>query len=409
MGKVFFALALAAAVWGCTPFQDNLPYLPEAAGKGCIDVEFVDGGIFTKGTAPLDASTIGDVYLYIFDEAGGLVYHNHFPDSNVSVEDIVIYTGNRYTVYALANWVEELHATSREELEELVCRADDVAALAGSGAGAVLHGKLENVKLTLGRPLEVPMQRILGKVNVSCDFSRLGDGVFVEVKEVSICNVPVETLLFKDNVAEEVTSGRIYEEEELSGISVEGVDFHLFENLQGAVPGASGNKGKALLLGADRRALCTYVEMKCYLVTNAHRGDIVYRFYLGTSHQDCNVYRNAEQKIKVCFIGNASQDEYSVSVDNRSLLDRVTSIIVQPAAVYFAPGLGKTKQCTAIPQPATAFDKRITWESSDTSVAVVDENGLVTTTGPGECLIIARSVENPSETGRVHISVSEEE
>lgn len=407
MKKNFLVVALAAAVAGCTAFHDEMPLAAGEAEKGSLDVEFMDGGQFTKGDVPLESSVINDVNIYIFDEQGKIVTGGFFTGSDVQLQDVMIYMRSRYSVYAIANWGKELAVQSPDELEGLSCKADDVASIAGSQVGAVMCGKLENVTLSLKETLQLPLQRVLGKVQVVCDFSRLWKSVSLTVKEVSIKNVPVETFLFKDNVASAVADGKVYGSEELSGISGSGVEFHLFENLQGQVDGASDNKSKASLLDAGRRALGTYIEMKCYLVSNAHRGDIIYRFYLGTAHTDCNVFRNASQKMTVYFIGDVSQEEYSVSVDNSALLDRVTSIIVQPAVVYFSPGLGKTLQCRAQPQPATAFDKRITWESTNTRVAVVSQTGLITTTGPGECRVIARSVENPDETGSLKVRVLE--
>ena len=55
-------------------------------------------------------------------------------------------------------------------------------------------------------------------------------------------------------------------------------------------------------------------------------------------------------------------------------------------------GLNRTLQLTATVSPGKASDKTVLWKSSDESVAVVDENGLVTAVGRGKATITARSV-----------------
>lgn len=54
--------------------------------------------------------------------------------------------------------------------------------------------------------------------------------------------------------------------------------------------------------------------------------------------------------------------------------------------------VGSAFQLTATVAPDEAAEKSVTWTSSDTSVAAVDENGLVTVTGPGKAVITVSTV-----------------
>ena len=53
--------------------------------------------------------------------------------------------------------------------------------------------------------------------------------------------------------------------------------------------------------------------------------------------------------------------------------------------------VGETRQLTAVVTPEKAADKSVTWSSDDTTVATVDENGLVTAIGEGFAVITAKS------------------
>ncbi len=54
--------------------------------------------------------------------------------------------------------------------------------------------------------------------------------------------------------------------------------------------------------------------------------------------------------------------------------------------------VGSTVQLTATVAPYDATDKSVTWSSSDTGVATVDEHGLVTVVGPGTAIITVSTV-----------------
>lgn len=54
--------------------------------------------------------------------------------------------------------------------------------------------------------------------------------------------------------------------------------------------------------------------------------------------------------------------------------------------------VGGTFQLAATIAPYNATDRRVTWSSSDTRVATVDNNGLVTVVGPGTAIITATTI-----------------
>ena len=404
MKRIVLYALLAAMLCGCSSVPEDMGNGAPRMESSGMRVEFLESFPFTKGTSPMEASLVDDLNLYIFDPEGILVYSEYFPDGNVGTQEISLYTKKVYSVYAIANWGKREEVGSLSQLLGLTYRVPDVKDVCISGGVPVMTGQTE-AEFPFDGPLQIEMGRMVGKVSVVCNSWGVNDDVSIKVTGVSLKNVPMESTLFGSNKAVEVTDGVTFEGDDLASIMYDGVTFYMLENVQGEVPGAVGNKEKAEMLGAERRELCSYIEIDAEITTYRHRGNIVYRFFLGTEDDNCNVLRNNHHMFTVEFKGDVSEEENSVSVDNGALLDRVTGIHVSPSFIAFSPGLGKTYQCTATIYPETAFDKRIIWSSSLKRVAKVDQNGVITTVGPGTCYIFATSVENPSARGEVEIQV----
>jgi uncharacterized protein YjdB len=70
--------------------------------------------------------------------------------------------------------------------------------------------------------------------------------------------------------------------------------------------------------------------------------------------------------------------------------------------------LGETKQFTATvydPSGNVLADETVTWSSSNTAIATVDQNGLVTSKAVGSCNIIATSNTDTNIKGTCSLSV----
>lgn len=101
--------------------------------------------------------------------------------------------------------------------------------------------------------------------------------------------------------------------------------------------------------------------------------------------------------------GSSSIDKtvavYKLTVDAVN----VTSITVAPETVSVVEG--KTVQLEAVILPENASIKKVTWLSSDKSVALVDENGLVTALKPGMVKVYASSLGDPGIFGTCTVTV----
>ena len=83
---------------------------------------------------------------------------------------------------------------------------------------------------------------------------------------------------------------------------------------------------------------------------------------------------------------------------------QVSSISVDPSSKTLE--VGGTQQLTATVSPDNAFDKAVTWSTSNSSVATVSSTGLVTAVAPGSCTITATAHDGSGKTGTCSITVN---
>ena len=100
----------------------------------------------------------------------------------------------------------------------------------------------------------------------------------------------------------------------------------------------------------------------------------------------------------------------TVAAGNVSASTRVT--VVQPVTsismsnTSASLSVGETLQLTATANPSTANNKKVTWSSSDTSVATVSATGLVRAIKNGSAKITATAADGSNVTGNCNITVS---
>ena len=100
---------------------------------------------------------------------------------------------------------------------------------------------------------------------------------------------------------------------------------------------------------------------------------------------------------------NLAIDNVRVIASNK--LVPVDSVTVSPDKIVLS-GVGDSARLTAKVAPADATNREIQWLSENETVAIVDDEGKVTSTGLGRTKILARSLEDESICGEAIIDVA---
>ncbi len=109
-------------------------------------------------------------------------------------------------------------------------------------------------------------------------------------------------------------------------------------------------------------------------------------------------------EVKVNDLCNNISGEFTLNVSTTDVAVTGLSIVDPTGSATMYPGA--TKQLSVNIVPSDATNKNVTWSSSDTSVLLVDSNGLVSAQKAGSATITATSVSSPSIAQQYAITVS---
>ena len=108
----------------------------------------------------------------------------------------------------------------------------------------------------------------------------------------------------------------------------------------------------------------------------------------GLERRVCSLCK-AEQTRKIPRLGAVKVDAIELSESEKKL------------------NVGKSFTITATAKPEDAFNRTVTWSSSDPSIATVDENGTVTAIAEGEAIITAESADGVTAECKVTVEKKE--
>jgi len=305
------------------------------------------GAAVTRAVDP-DENLITDYNLLIFNSFGILEEKVFFNRRQLVLENGKVCHRTRllqdapYTILAAANLGYELPCRS---LEEALAYRYPMAYPDEFTPGMPMAAHLDNVALGPDGVVELPLERLMARIELRIDRRALDPEVQFTVREVRVGGCPNSVRLFGTSKAEGAPQifGNGYtknwsqvaalNQDETLGMSGP-VSVYLLENAQGdLLEHVTTDSGKVFTDGRYQE-VCSYIELKAeYHSPSLHSraGEyLIYRFYLGENLNNFDVFRNVRYRITVRPEGDGLKED-SWRVD-KSGLEGQTLFNLHPAA-----------------------------------------------------------------------------
>ena len=368
-----------------------------------IYVTFDEGRMLTRAYDP-DENLITDISLMVFDENG-------------DAEECVWLTGGskectlrlirdkEYTFCACANFGYHVYADHIDELEEIrfyMAYPDEYReGIPMYAYEKIVVGEDDRVDLTL--------KRLMAKISLRMDRSRLSKDVEMNVRSVRIGNCPRSASVFRPSCAGSADdcfpAGFFRGELETGGLNINAgkglsgeISLYMLENMQGRMEtDIIHDKDKVFDKDDSRSGTCSYIEMEIeYLSYEKYSGadGLIYRFYLGEDRNSLDVERNCHYHITVTPEDDGLSED-SWRVDKSGLMDMGTPSITGYPSDYVRGNIGEKIHlwCELVPWNAPlAIDTEVMDEDKAEGIYdyVIDEDGhgvTLTLTGPGRGIV----------------------
>ena len=233
-----------------------------------VYVRFDAGRMMTRAIDP-DEELISDISLMIFDETGAA--EDCFWLSGGERECTArLIMDKEYTFCACANFGYQVYADHIDELEEITFHM----AYPDEYREGIPMYSMEKIRITDKPEVTLNLKRLMAKISMKIDRSRLDEDVEMHVRSVRIVNCPRMVNVFTESRVRGgddcfpagFTRGAL----EVSGLNInaskglsEEISLYMLENMQGKIPyPITSDSDKVFDLGEDRNSLD--VERNCH-------------------------------------------------------------------------------------------------------------------------------------------------
>lgn len=390
------AATLTLAAISCSKTEQETELINTTICIGC-------GEPVTRSIDP-EEFLLTDISIIIFDENGD-AEECVWLSGGKTRHTTTLLKGRKYTICACANFGYQVYADNISELEEITFH---MAYPDEYREGIPMYARRE-VTLTEDSETAITLERLMAKISIRMDRSRLSDGVQMNVLSARIGNCPRYTKVFTDNRVKDENgcfpAGFFRDELQTSvlnsdsggGVSKE-ISLYMLENMQGDMPSSTNEDSDKIFDNDDLRSkICSYIEMEVeYLSETYTSGEsgLIYRFYLGEDRNNLDVIRNSHYHITITPLDNGLA-ENSWRVDKSGLTYIGPTDIIQYPSSYIEGEIGDTIHiwCDLTPEEAP-FDVGISYMEDDKRNGIydyqIDNDGhgaVLTLKGPGAGLI----------------------
>ena len=403
----------AALICGCS----------KAPEQAMIRINFHEADVPVRSMSP-DEDKITDISLIIFDESG------HAEDciwltrgSRTCTTDLVI--DKKYTFCACANFGYQIYASHIEELQDIRYHL----AYPDEYREGIPMAAVKEVLITEECIVDIDLQRLMAKISLRMDRSRLDRDVEMNVRSARIRNCPRYAKPFTASKIEDnddtFPTGYLLNDIQTAelnynigeGLSSE-VSLYMLENMQGPADGNITHDSEKVFEQKDKRSeVCSYIEMEIeYLSPEKASGEkgLIYRFYLGEDRNSFDVERNTHYHITVTPENNGLNDD-GWRVDKSGLKDLGPAYLRAYPSDYIRGDIGDQVHIWCEFSPASApFDVGISYMEDDKAEGIYDyridtdgHGATLTLTGPGRGLIYMEAGEPVNDAALFIIEVNQ--
>lgn len=389
-----------------------------------VTISIKDCSLSTKAELP-NEEKISDINIMIFDEYGNLEKNTYQRGGQLSF-NMTLLKGTRYSFYACVNFGYEVKVNTEEELKNLeyhLAYPDEYR------EGIPMAAVSRNVLITKDCIINLEAERLMARISLKMDRSRLSENVRMDVIGVRIGNCPKKVRPFTDShVKNEDECFRVgFRYDDISchplnqnssnGLSNE-LSLYMLENMQGlfSPEGPASHQEKVFKETDHRRLICSYIELELEYIYGdmaSIEQPLIYRFYLGDGLNSLDVERNCHYHMTITPEDDGlNGDGWRVDKSGISFIGKPE--LQQYPSDYIRGDIGDVIHigCKLNP-PDTPFDVGLEYLEDDRSEGiydyVIDEDGhggTLTLTGPGRGLIYMEASEPINDAALFIIEVN---
>ena len=387
-----------------------------------ISILIGETALKTKSRLP-DEEKISDVGILIYDVYGRLEHSSYHTGQNVFHAKLL--KGERYEIRAFINFGYKITAQHIEELEDVQFHL----AYPDEYKNGIPMVAATDVVINGDSQIVLEPVRLMSRISLKMDRSKLSEDVRMDVSSVRIGNCPKKVKVFGSSRAESeddcFTAGYSHSGSECSALNTEDskrmsdeVSLYMLENIQGRFSenGIDSDEDKIFEDYDKRQKICSYVEIGLEYSSPAWTsmtGPLIYRFYLGEDRNSLNVERNCHYHITVSPEDDGLK-ENSWRVDKTGLQYTGETSLVKYPSGYINGNIGDRIHLGCIVTPSHApFDIGREYLEDDKAEGIydyeIDTDGHGVTlqlTGPGTGLIYMEAGDPINEAALFIIEVN---
>lgn len=366
----------------------------------------------TKAAPVVEQDAISDINILFYDCNGMLSFAKYveYPSRQVGME---VFMNLDYSVYALANvgnLTEHPSISTEEGLRKLSFSISDKRDVINSDGSMAMSSSIGRIRAIPDAKIEIPLVRLVSRFRLIVDTTGLDESVTkFDIKEVRLRNLNKNVLYFSAGKAcsqEDILPvGESYSGSDLNGLFTSGVDFYMLENAQGDLLDGN-NQEQSHIPPQEYADLCTYVEIVVDYRSSSHYDEnLIYRYYIhdGAQLDNFDILRNTMYVCTTRFIGDGINED-SWRIDVSGMKDLVQNLALIPSEYKFK-NLGDSLQIVPRIVPLSAEHTDLSWHSTDSSVAVVNSQGMVHSVSNGKCKVTATTTDGTNIMAECQIEV----